>query len=97
MIPARDEPVLFDVARPDERPWPPIDAAVMGGVSRSEMRIENSRAVFAGVVSLDFGGGFASVRSSPGSWDLSACQRNPGFRGFLISARASKARSRACA
>ena len=53
-------------------PWLPIDDAVMGGVSHSEMRIENGRAVFAGVVSLDFGGGFASVRSNPGAWDLSA-------------------------
>jgi NADH dehydrogenase [ubiquinone] 1 alpha subcomplex assembly factor 1 len=72
MIPACKEHVLFDFTQPDERPWPPIDDAVMGGVSHSEMRIENGRAVFAGVVSLDFGGGFSSVRSSPGSWDLSA-------------------------
>ena len=72
MIPACDEHVLFDFTQPDALPWLPIDDAVMGGVSYSEMRIENGRAVFAGVVSLDFGGGFASVRSSPGSWDLSA-------------------------
>lgn len=72
MIPARNELVLFDFGQPDALPWVPIDDAVMGGVSHSEMRIENGRAVFAGVVSLDFGGGFASVRSSPGSWELSA-------------------------
>jgi NADH dehydrogenase [ubiquinone] 1 alpha subcomplex assembly factor 1 len=72
MISARHSHVLFDFTQPDTRPWPPIDDMVMGGVSRSEMRIENGRAVFAGVVSLDFGGGFASVRSSPGSLDLSA-------------------------
>ena len=65
MIPACNELVLFDFSQPDELPWLPIDDAVMGGVSHSEMRIEDGRAVFAGVVSLDFGGGFASVRSHP--------------------------------
>jgi NADH dehydrogenase [ubiquinone] 1 alpha subcomplex assembly factor 1 len=72
MIPANHAHVLFDFTQPDTRPWPPIDDTVMGGVSQSEMRIENGRAVFAGVVSLDFGGGFASVRSNPGALDLSA-------------------------
>src|SRR5512139_1409875 len=42
----------------------------MGGVSRSTMRMENGRAVFTGVVSLDHGGGFASVRSHPALRDL---------------------------
>jgi NADH dehydrogenase [ubiquinone] 1 alpha subcomplex assembly factor 1 len=42
----------------------------MGGVSHSTMHLENGRAVFAGVVSLDHGGGFASVRSHPALWDL---------------------------
>jgi NADH dehydrogenase [ubiquinone] 1 alpha subcomplex assembly factor 1 len=72
MIPACHAHVLFDFTQPDTRPWPPIDDTVMGGVSHSEMRIENGRAVFAGVVSHDFGGGFASVRSNPESMDLSA-------------------------
>jgi NADH dehydrogenase [ubiquinone] 1 alpha subcomplex assembly factor 1 len=72
MTPAPNALVLFDFGQPDAVPWLPIDDAVMGGVSHSEMRIENGRAVFAGVVSLDFGGGFASVRSNPGSLDLSA-------------------------
>jgi hypothetical protein len=72
MTPAPKELVLFDFSQSDAVPWLPIDDAVMGGVSHSGMRIENGRAVFAGVVSLDFGGGFASVRSNPGSWDLSA-------------------------
>jgi NADH dehydrogenase [ubiquinone] 1 alpha subcomplex assembly factor 1 len=72
VTPAPNELVLFDFGQPDAVPWLPIDDAVMGGVSHSEMRIENGRAVFAGVVSLDFGGGFASVRSNPGALDLSA-------------------------
>jgi NADH dehydrogenase [ubiquinone] 1 alpha subcomplex assembly factor 1 len=72
LISAGNEHVLFDFSQPDVRPWLAIDDTVMGGVSHSEMRIENGWTVFAGVVSLDFGGGFASVRSNPGSWDLSA-------------------------
>ena len=71
MTPAPKELVLFDFSQPDAVPWLPVDDVVMGGVSHGGMRIENGRAVFAGVVSLDFGGGFASVRSNPGSWDLS--------------------------
>jgi hypothetical protein len=43
----------------------------MGGASHSAMRIENSRAVFERVVSLNFAGDLASIRSDPGSWDLS--------------------------
>jgi len=72
MIPTCNENILFDFTQPEARPWLSIDDMVMGGVSNSAMRIENGRAVFAGVVSLDFGGGFASVRSNPGSWDLIA-------------------------
>jgi NADH dehydrogenase [ubiquinone] 1 alpha subcomplex assembly factor 1 len=72
MIPTCNEKILFDFAQPEARPWISVDDTVMGGVSNSAMRIENGRAAFAGVVSLDFGGGFASVRSNPGSWDLSA-------------------------
>ena len=76
MISAANEHVLFDFSQPDVRPWLTMDDTVMGGVSHSKMRIENGRAVFAGVVSLDFGGGFASVRSDPGFLDLS------GFTGI---------------
>jgi NADH dehydrogenase [ubiquinone] 1 alpha subcomplex assembly factor 1 len=63
--------VIFDFERPGASPWSAIDDVVMGGISHSSMRIENGRAVFAGVVSLEQGGGFASVRSAPGPWDLS--------------------------
>jgi NADH dehydrogenase [ubiquinone] 1 alpha subcomplex assembly factor 1 len=67
-----DLEILFDFARPLACPWPSIDDVVMGGVSHSSMSIENGRAVFEGTVSLDRGGGFASVRSLPGVWDLHA-------------------------
>jgi NADH dehydrogenase [ubiquinone] 1 alpha subcomplex assembly factor 1 len=90
MTPAPNELVLFDFGQLDALPWLPIDDAVMGGVSHSEMRIESGRAVFAGVVSLEFGGGFASVRSNPGSWDLrtftgiEALLRSDGRRYKLV-------------
>jgi NADH dehydrogenase [ubiquinone] 1 alpha subcomplex assembly factor 1 len=70
MNPAGEVKILYDFTRPDACPWFAIDDVVMGGVSHSAMRMENGRAVFTGVVSLDHGGGFASVRSHPTLWDL---------------------------
>ena len=52
-------------------PWSSIDDVVMGGHSTSEMVVENGVGVFRGRVSLEDGGGFASVRSQPGLYDLS--------------------------
>ncbi|MCG5501321.1 CIA30 family protein [Ectothiorhodospira lacustris] len=44
--------------------WQPVDDRVMGGVSRSCLRYDPAGfAVFEGVMSLEQGGGFASVRS----------------------------------
>jgi hypothetical protein len=61
--------VLIDFAAPAvvER-WAPIDDVVMGGVSRSRLERTPSGAAFTGVVSLDNGGGFASVRSRAERW-----------------------------
>lgn len=43
--------------------WQSIDDRVMGGVSRSRLRFDpHGFAVFEGIVSLEQGGGFASVR-----------------------------------
>lgn len=53
----------FDIAGEAET-WHAIDDRVMGGVSRSRLRSDAGFAVFVGEVSLDHGGGFASVRSS---------------------------------
>ena len=71
---------VFDFSAGDEA-WRSIDDTVMGGRSASEMRIEEGRAVFAGNVSLENGGGFASVRSRPDDHDLSS------YRGVLIRVR----------
>ena len=70
MKPAGEVKILYDFTRPDACLWFSIDDVVMGGVSHSAMRMENGCAVFMGVVSLDHGGGFASVRSQPALWDL---------------------------
>ena len=50
----------------------PIGDRVMGGVSSGDLSPELSFAVFSGEVSFDNQGGFASVRSQSGSWDLSS-------------------------
>jgi monofunctional biosynthetic peptidoglycan transglycosylase len=52
--------------------WRVINDGVMGGISSSTWKItENGAAVFAGNVSLENNGGFASVRSAAGTYDLS--------------------------
>jgi monofunctional biosynthetic peptidoglycan transglycosylase len=52
--------------------WYPVHDVVMGGVSEGGIRGGEGTAVFAGTVSLDRGGGFASIRSRPEHTDLSA-------------------------
>lgn len=71
---------LFEF-EPPEAPWPNVDDVVMGGVSSSRMRIENSVAVFEGKLSLENNGGFASVRSSPKTQDLT------GFNAVRLRVR----------
>lgn len=60
--------VLFDFSSPRSVAlWDPINDGVMGGVSQSELRHDPARhAVFAGHVSFENNGGFASVRCQPG-------------------------------
>jgi monofunctional biosynthetic peptidoglycan transglycosylase len=66
----------------DSADWQPVDDVVMGGVSSSQLADgpENS-GVFAGVLSLARGGGFASVRTKPRRVDLSP------FEGLEIRVR----------
>jgi len=62
--------------------WHPIDDRVMGGVSRSRLRhVSAGHAVFAGELSLERKGGFASVRCTPGEYGL------PGAEACLIEMR----------
>jgi monofunctional biosynthetic peptidoglycan transglycosylase len=49
--------------------WRSVDDVVMGGVSRSVLELAAPGiARFAGEVSLEHGGGFASVRTEPRAW-----------------------------
>ncbi len=73
------EILLFDFTNPAEEikaVWGAVDDVVMGGVSASNLRLSNKKAIFSGIVSTDNNGGFASVRSKNFAqpWDLSAYQ-----------------------
>jgi len=51
------------------REWRSVDDVVMGGVSRSFLQLAAPGvARFGGEVSLEYGGGFASVRTAPRAW-----------------------------
>jgi NADH dehydrogenase [ubiquinone] 1 alpha subcomplex assembly factor 1 len=65
---------LADFTDPEEASrWRSTDDVVMGGRSWSVVRGGDGFGVFAGVVSLEQGGGFASVRRRDQPVDLSAC------------------------
>lgn len=59
---------LIDFSDPKELAcWSSITDAVMGGRSRSRMHFDPAgHAVFSGIVSFEYDGGFASVRRQPG-------------------------------
>ncbi|XKH60693.1 CIA30 family protein [Halomonas sediminis] len=45
--------------------WQAVNDDVMGGVSQSDFQVENGKGIFHGELSLENGGGFASVRRAP--------------------------------
>lgn len=52
-------------------PWDPVDDVVMGGRSASTARVTaDGTVLFNGVVSLENNGGFASIKSAEGHFDL---------------------------
>jgi NADH dehydrogenase [ubiquinone] 1 alpha subcomplex assembly factor 1 len=63
-------------------PWFDLSDPVMGGRSRSTMSVEGDVWVFQGRVSLESGGGFASVRSAARPFELA------GHTGLIVRARA---------
>ena len=64
--------LLFDFRdAADVGTWRIINDTVMGGVSSSRFEATEDGAAFTGDVSLDQGGGFVSMRSPKGSYDLS--------------------------
>jgi monofunctional biosynthetic peptidoglycan transglycosylase len=63
--------LLFDFSDPETTElFKPIGDQVMGGVSVGHMEQDVGFAVFTGTVSFENFGGFASVRSFPGRYDL---------------------------
>ena len=75
------EPAVIVAFGADAAKWHDISDPVMGGISCSEMVAEDGVAVFKGVVSLEHSGGFASVRSAEGHYDLS------GYDGLTVRVR----------
>ncbi|GAB4533131.1 MAG: CIA30 family protein [Pleurocapsa sp.] len=58
--------ILFDFSNPTadiKETWGAVDDVVMGGVSQSNIRLADNKAIFVGMVSTDNNGGFASVRT----------------------------------
>ena len=63
---------MFDFTSSDSvRVWQNIDDPVMGGISQSTFETTDEGAAFSGTVSLEQGGGFASVRAPESTYDLS--------------------------
>ena len=63
--------ILFDFSDPETTGlFHPVGDVVMGGVSSGNLIQEDGCAVFSGKVSLENFGGFASIRSFPGRYDL---------------------------
>ncbi|NMG07529.1 CIA30 family protein [Brasilonema sp. UFV-L1] len=60
------EKLLFDFTKPStelKNTWGAVDDVVMGGVSQSNIQLVEETALFAGNVSTENSGGFASVRT----------------------------------
>jgi hypothetical protein len=80
--PTRAPRLLIDFSAPDALgAWGAVDDVVMGGRSASRMESCADGAAFTGRVSLENGGGFASVRTRPGRWDTA------GARSLVLRAR----------
>lgn len=65
-IPPATNKLIFDFTNPNaeiKETWGAIDDVVMGGVSQSNIRLADGKAIFSGIVSTDNNGGFASVRT----------------------------------
>ncbi|MFT4623791.1 MAG: hypothetical protein ACI8PZ_002447 [Myxococcota bacterium] len=63
--------LVIDLGSDADDSWIAVNDTVMGGVSVGDVVYTDSTLVFEGVVSTANNGGFASVRSASGEWDLS--------------------------
>ena len=62
--------------------WMIVNDGVMGGVSESNVSWEPEGVlVFEGILSLDYGGGFASTRTWSDDWQMG------GYEGIILSVR----------
>jgi NADH dehydrogenase [ubiquinone] 1 alpha subcomplex assembly factor 1 len=52
--------------------WSVRNDSVMGGISSSQLRLQNGVLEFTGRIRLENGGGFAGLRTSVGRYDLSS-------------------------
>ena len=75
--------MLFDFRKKtSQTEWGSVNDVVMGGLSDSGFEIlEDGFAIFSGIVSLEHGGGFASVKTKPRNFNLSS------FRGVRLKLR----------
>lgn len=60
--------LIFDKPNEQQR-WFAVDDGVMGGISQSEFSVIGGEGRFQGEVSLENGGGFASVRREPDDFE----------------------------
>ena len=71
-VPMSETVTLIDFGSEVPATWSVINDGVMGGRSRSDIqRTEAGTSLFAGTLSLENNGGFASIRSALGRFDLS--------------------------
>lgn len=54
----------------DEPSWRAVNDGVMGGLSKGGPKVKEGRLVFTGELSLKNNGGFSSVRTDDGPWDI---------------------------
>ncbi|MGO2392827.1 MULTISPECIES: CIA30 family protein [unclassified Halomonas] len=67
---------------PDEQQrWYAVDDGVMGGVSQSRFSVADGEGRFQGEVSLENGGGFASVRREPSDFESTLA----GAKGIAVT------------
>ena len=67
------DPLVFDFGEgKDAVRWTIVNDGVMGGISQSQAQLYADALLFSGTVSLKNNGGFVSLRSPIGKYDLSA-------------------------
>ncbi len=71
----KNPPLLFDFGSNNNfGRWSIINDGVMGGLSQSKALLDEESVLFEGYVSLKNNGGFVSLRSPMGNYDLSSYQ-----------------------